>query len=110
MRRTRRMTTGERWELGLFLSMLIVACLCLTAILNLPGLPKLFASLRSDNALDAATQSPAAVPSEVLVPIQSQPVQPLQLVQADAVSTSTPSLSTSMDVPSLQIAPPAERP
>ena len=43
MRRTRRMTSGERWELGLFLAMLIVGCLCLTAILNLRSVPRIFA-------------------------------------------------------------------
>ena len=31
---TRRMTTAERWELGLFISMLIVGCLLLTAVMN----------------------------------------------------------------------------
>jgi 3D (Asp-Asp-Asp) domain-containing protein len=44
MRRSRRLTNGERWELGLFLTMLVVGFLCLTAILNLNSVPKLFAS------------------------------------------------------------------
>ncbi|MGN6369176.1 MAG: 3D domain-containing protein [Phycisphaerae bacterium] len=50
MRRTRRLTSGEKWELGLFLSLLLVGFLCLTAILNLPTIPKLFAAaFRTEN-------------------------------------------------------------
>lgn len=43
MRRTRSLTSAERWELGLFLVMLVTGFLCLTAIMKLDGLPKLFA-------------------------------------------------------------------
>jgi 3D (Asp-Asp-Asp) domain-containing protein len=55
------MTASERWELGLFLSLLVVACLCLTAILNLNNLPRLFALHSGVDAADpiSPTASPA---------------------------------------------------
>ena len=58
MRRTRRLTSGEKWELGLFLSLLLVTFLCLTAILNLPAIPKLFAAaFRSNGQVSNGTNS-----------------------------------------------------
>ncbi len=57
MRKTRRLTTGERWELGLFLTMIIVGCLCVTAILNLDSLPHLFAF--TSRPPEKATLAPA---------------------------------------------------
>ncbi len=58
MRRTRRLTSGEKWELGLFLSFLLVTFLCLTAVLNLPGIPKLFAAaFRANDQASNGTHS-----------------------------------------------------
>jgi 3D (Asp-Asp-Asp) domain-containing protein len=58
MRRTRRLTSGEKWELGLFLSLLLVTFLCLTAVLNLPGIPKLFAAaFRTNDQVSNGTHS-----------------------------------------------------
>jgi 3D (Asp-Asp-Asp) domain-containing protein len=76
MRHTRRLTTGERWELGLFLSMLIVGCLCFTAILNLPHLPRLFAfAYHSAPSTDAAAPraAPEALPNLPALPMLAVP-------------------------------------
>jgi 3D (Asp-Asp-Asp) domain-containing protein len=66
------MTSSERWELGLFLSLLIVGFLCLTAILNLDSLPRVFAlrtdSLSADNAVTSAAPAPAGQPV-VMAPV-----------------------------------------
>src|SRR5271170_4902626 len=70
MRRTRRMTSSERWELGLFLSMLMVGCLCFAAILNMQSLPRLFAF--AFHSSDAASPSPAASSASIQpIPAQS---------------------------------------
>ena len=78
MRRSRRMTSSERWELGLFLAMLIVACLCVTAVLNLSALPNIFALRNSPDAsvtptqaaptLEIAPQTPALLPATLMLP------------------------------------------
>jgi 3D (Asp-Asp-Asp) domain-containing protein len=65
------MTSSERWELGLFLALLVVACLCLTAILNLNGVPRLFAlrtaetGVKSDN-VEGMIEAPAAAVAPTL--------------------------------------------
>lgn len=58
MRRSRRLTSAERWELGLFLTFLIVTCLCLTALMKLQGVPRIFAA---GSAVDAAQALPRPV-------------------------------------------------
>ena len=66
MRRSRRLTTAERWELGLFLSLLIVTCLCLASVLNLNGVPRMFAA---GSIVDAsAALSPVAPQQEQVLP------------------------------------------
>ena len=80
----RRMTSGERWELGLFLTMLIVGCLCLTAILRLSGVPRIFAwQSESDAAKSTGVASSSRQKGRIgpLVPhaarhYQLQSVQP----------------------------------
>jgi len=64
MRRSRRLTTAERWELGLFLSFLIVTCLCLAATLDLNAVPRLFAA----NPQASTSLSPASPQQELLIP------------------------------------------
>lgn len=78
MRRTRRMTTGERWELGLFLTMLIVGCLLLTALLNLRSMPKAMAWKNSNPAAGGAAS--ATLPAPQVIP-QVDYSQPLVTVQ-----------------------------
>ena len=66
MRRYRRLTSSERWELGLFLTMLVVGFLCLTALLNLQKFRE-YSALRGEvtaigkragsNATDFASES-----------------------------------------------------
>jgi 3D (Asp-Asp-Asp) domain-containing protein len=65
MRKSRRLTSSERWELGLFMSLLIVTCLCLTALLNLNSVPRLFATgsaVQAAEALEAASAVEGASP------------------------------------------------
>jgi 3D (Asp-Asp-Asp) domain-containing protein len=75
MRRSRRLTSAERWELGLFLSLLIVTCLCLTAVLKLNALPRLFATgsaaagSEGARALEAASPLKAEVPTIEILPM-----------------------------------------
>jgi len=42
MRRSRRLNQAERWELGLFLGMLTIGCICLAAVFHFQSVPKLF--------------------------------------------------------------------
>jgi len=81
MRRTRRMTSGERWELGLFLTMLIVGCLCLTAILSLNSVPRIFAwSVADDGAGNAGGREGRAVESRIeplALPLEAAAIEPL---------------------------------
>ncbi|HUO07779.1 MAG TPA: 3D domain-containing protein [Phycisphaerae bacterium] len=107
MRRTRRLTSSERWELGLFLSLLIVSFLCITAILNLPAFPKLFAAAFGPSVPQTeapATPAPApqpgpqiqtAAPEIPSIPVQTVPVPPLTFAPppADAVPTLPPAAS-----------------
>jgi 3D (Asp-Asp-Asp) domain-containing protein len=71
MRRSRRLTSAERWELGLFLSLLIVTCLCLTAIMKLQDVPRLFAA-------GAAVESASALPG----PVSPTAIETLQVGEA----------------------------
>lgn len=98
MRRSRRLTSAERWELGLFLSLLIVTCLCLTALLNLNELPRLFAA---ESAVETAeTLEPVspiqemASEIEVVPPTEAAPValqqQALPLPSDQAAITPAP--------------------
>jgi 3D (Asp-Asp-Asp) domain-containing protein len=78
MRRSRRLTSAERWELGLFLALLIVTCLCLTALLNLNGLPRLFAT--GSATLAAETLEPAPAIQELTPTIETAtPANPAPL-------------------------------
>ena len=61
MRHSRQLTHTERWELGLFLAMMVVGCLCLTAIMNIQGLPRLWATPAMAAKSEQNAQSPVAV-------------------------------------------------
>ena len=68
MRKTRRLTTGERWELGLFLTMVLVACLCLTTLLNLDSLPQLFAFTTKSSGAGMNAPASQMTPKQIIVP------------------------------------------
>jgi 3D (Asp-Asp-Asp) domain-containing protein len=71
MRRSRRLTSAERWELGLFLSLLIVTCLCLAASLRVNSLPRLFAA---GNAVETSKALAAPTPvEEIATEVQEVP-------------------------------------
>jgi len=84
MRRSRRLTTAERWELGLFLSLLIVTCLCLASVLNLNGVPRMFAA---GSIVDAsAALSPVAPQQEQVLPqMEAAPAPTVMAVQQESL-------------------------
>lgn len=88
MRRSRRLTSSERWELGLFMAMLVVGCVCLTGLVSGHGIPRLFAfafssqpdlpPLQIDRTAPALPVKPAAAPAPLAL-LQRQvelPVSP----------------------------------
>lgn len=76
MRRSRRLTEGEQWELGLFLGMLSVGCICLMAVFHFDGLPRLFGwAVRSSS--QASSEAPRPAPSPPLSPPYTPPTPPL---------------------------------
>ncbi|HVS73512.1 MAG TPA: 3D domain-containing protein [Phycisphaerae bacterium] len=101
MRRARRLTSSERWELGLFLIMLVVGCLCLTALLNGNNLPRLFAF-----AAPALPDQPPLVIDPAPAPQASIPTAPLPLVPLAPVAPAMPVLP---QPPALQPPPPPAR-
>lgn len=94
MRRSRRLTSSERWELGLFMAMLVVACVCLTALVNAHGLPRLFAF---------------AYPTQPeLPPLQIDPVAPGTPTSASPVQVPTAALFPTMPIAPVGPAAPQE--
>ena len=69
MRRPSALTSPERWELGLFLAMLMTGLLCIAAVLRMDSVPKLVAFWNA--------RSPAPVP---VLEIVNKPVPLLQVV------------------------------
>ena len=101
MRHTRRLTTGEQWDLGLFLTMLIVGCLCFAAILNLPNLPRLFAfSLRPVSSATPAAPAPTV---HTLPPtLSTAPTLTFTVPTLDTVASQLP--APAVDLPALRAA------
>ncbi|MCL2648729.1 MAG: 3D domain-containing protein [Phycisphaerales bacterium] len=74
MRRSRGLTKGEQRELGMFMGILVVGCLCLAGILNFRGVPFLAAASTSETA------SSSAQPFTTPLPVQDEPPAPVTLI------------------------------
>ncbi len=72
MRRKRNLTSSERWELGLFMTMMIVGCLCFAVLLNLKSIPRLFAVFSTNS--NSPVFAPILPKSDVF-PAVSAPTQ-----------------------------------
>ena len=73
MRRTRSLTSAERWELGTFLAMLMVASLCGAVLLGTRGLPKLMAVAKNPTQPTPAAEARPEMPEFQTAPEQVDP-------------------------------------
>jgi 3D (Asp-Asp-Asp) domain-containing protein len=107
MRRSRRLTESERWELGLFLAILVIGCVSLAALFRMDAIPRLFAAaFGSQTASPNASVSPPADPVHVqpslleigpaapavplIQPQRAAPVQPLSISPRPSLPGSAP--------------------
>ena len=88
MRPTPRMTPADRWELGLFLSLVVVGCLLMAALLNVGPLPM----------LSAWKQVPTAQPI-------AEAVVPQNLIPAPAVDMPLANPAAVQETPDIEPAP-----
>jgi 3D (Asp-Asp-Asp) domain-containing protein len=102
MRRTRGLTSAERWELGLFLVMLVTGLLCLTAIMKLDGLPRLLAF---------ASPRPAAPTPELMIqPASAPPLMAIAPAPAPAAAPAPAPIAPRFTVTELAPAAPLAQP
>lgn len=74
MRRSQRLSPAQRWDLALFLAMLVVACGCIAASLKHERLPQLFATAQAAPVI--APPAPPPVPPAPAVPVVATPTLP----------------------------------
>jgi 3D (Asp-Asp-Asp) domain-containing protein len=87
------LTESERWELGLFLAILVIGCVSLATLFRMDAVPRLFAAAFGATSATASPNSSVSPPTDVqvqpsllevgpsapVVPlIQSQPAAPVQ--------------------------------
>ena len=100
MRRSRNLTSSERWELALFMGMLVVGCVCLTALVSGKGLPRLF----------AFTTQPELPPLQIdRPPVTLTPAAPQPSLTAPVAPAPRAPATVNVDFPLLQPLPPVKK-
>jgi 3D (Asp-Asp-Asp) domain-containing protein len=62
------LTEAERWELGLFVGILVIGCVSLAALFHVDAFPRLFASERGSSAETGSPNAPVAPPAAPVQP------------------------------------------